>query len=72
MNLEDIMPKPDNSIPNMPIPDGDYDGIRGGYDVVIDGITYKSNNGIRGRNFPCQVRVTNGVGQFMYKGKPLP
>lgn len=47
------------------IPDGEYDGIWGGYEVefTVDGKKYKARteNGVRGMNIPCVVSVRFGV-----------
>ena len=45
--------------------DGVYDGVWGGYLVVVvhDGTTYHIHThvGVRGINIPCKVTVLNGV-----------
>lgn len=47
---------------DIDLPDGEYDGIRGGYQVEINGKFYDTNMGVRGRNIPVKVEIKNKNG----------
>ena len=50
------------AINKIDIPDGTYQGLWSGYDVVIEGlgdIKIKTSDGIKGINVPCTITVKN-------------
>jgi len=55
------------TVNSVDIPDGTYNGLWSGYDIVLEGyknIKIKTSDGIKGINIPCTIEIKNKEGRI--------